>query len=143
MWFQNFVKSLISTSTRRRPTRRPVSRLRLEALEDRCLLSFSPLADSGLSWPPPALAAVDLNGDGLIELGIGRLQTSIVADLNGDAIDDLVTVNPTYRLDLRVQLGNGDGTYQQTQVIILPSQLPPGAVGFTQSSTRSRPPWAT
>jgi hypothetical protein len=40
-----------------------------------------------------------------------------------------VTVNPSYRLDLRVQVGNGDGTYQQTQVIVLPSQLPPGT-GF-------------
>lgn len=131
MWIMNFVKSLISTSTRRRPIRRSplVSRPRLEALEDRCLLTFGPLADYGLTGPPPALAAVDLNGDGLIELGIGRLQTSIVADLNGDVIDDLVAVNPTYRLDVRVQVGNGDGTYQQTQVIVLPSQLPPGT-GF-------------
>jgi Calx-beta domain-containing protein/VCBS repeat protein len=129
MWMKTFFKSLTSTSIRQRPTRRPASRLRLEALEDRCLLSFAPLADYGLSGPPPALAAVDLDGDGLIDLGIGRLQTSIVADLNGDAIDDLVTVNPSYRLDLRVQVGNGDGTYQQTQVIVLPSQLPPGT-GF-------------
>ena len=41
MWIQIFYKSLTSTSTRRRPTRRrlPPSRPRLEILEDRCLLS--------------------------------------------------------------------------------------------------------
>src|SRR5437870_3931416 len=41
MWIQNFFKSPTSTSTRRRPIRRrpPASRLWLELLEDRCLLS--------------------------------------------------------------------------------------------------------
>ena len=41
MWFQNFFKSLISTSTSRRPTRRrpPISRLCLERLDDRTVLS--------------------------------------------------------------------------------------------------------
>src|SRR5262249_8552307 len=39
MWFKNFVKSLTSTSTRRRPARRPMSRLCLESLEDRSLPS--------------------------------------------------------------------------------------------------------
>src|SRR6266478_2657207 len=41
MWIQNYFKSLTSTSTRRRPIRRypPASRLCLEPLEDRCLLS--------------------------------------------------------------------------------------------------------
>src|SRR5262249_20893780 len=46
MWFKNFVKSLTSTSTRRRPARRPMSRLCLEALEDRsvpsCMVSLAP-----------------------------------------------------------------------------------------------------
>jgi len=67
------------------------------------------------------------NGDGTFQgarhSGIGSNSAPLVADLNGDAIDDLVTVDPSYRLDLRVQFGNGDGTYQQTQVIVLPSQL--------------------
>ncbi|MFL5341705.1 MAG: Calx-beta domain-containing protein, partial [Gemmataceae bacterium] len=36
MWIQKFFKSRNSTSSGRRPTRRPASRLRLEALEDRC-----------------------------------------------------------------------------------------------------------
>src|SRR4051812_37793965 len=86
---------------RQRSLRATTHRPWIEVLEDRCLLSFSPLADYGVSGPPAALAAVDLDGDGLIDLGIGRLQTSIVADLNGDVIDDLVTVNLSYRLDLR------------------------------------------
>jgi hypothetical protein len=161
MWMKTFFKSLTSISTRRRPTRRspPSSRPTLEALEDRCLLSFSPLVDYyGTGSTPGALAAVDLNGDGNLDLasvssygatgvsvllgngdatfqaarhsGIGSNSEPLVADLNGDAIDDLVTVDPSYRLDLRVQLGNGDGTYQQTQVIVLPSQLPAGAAAY-------------
>src|SRR5713101_5163235 len=50
MWIQNFFKSPTSTSTRRRPIRRrpSASRLWLEALEDRCLLSaVHPLFDLG------------------------------------------------------------------------------------------------
>src|SRR5260370_11020044 len=50
MWIQNYFKSLTSTPTRRRPIRRrpPSSRLSLEALEDRCLLSaVHPLFDLG------------------------------------------------------------------------------------------------
>ena len=39
MWIQNIFKSRNSTPSGRRPTRRPASRLCLEPLEDRCLLS--------------------------------------------------------------------------------------------------------
>jgi hypothetical protein len=48
MRINTFFKSLTSTSIWRRPTRRPAARLRLEALEDRCLLSaVHPLFDLG------------------------------------------------------------------------------------------------
>src|SRR5260370_36386891 len=50
MWIHSFFNSLTSAQTRRRPIRRcpPASRLCLEALEDRCLLSaVHPLFDLG------------------------------------------------------------------------------------------------
>lgn len=69
-WLRNLLVPTLATRRQQRSLRTRTHRLVLEVLEDRCLLSFSSLADSGLSWPPPALAAVDLDGDGLIELGI-------------------------------------------------------------------------
>ncbi len=163
MSIQSIFRSLPWTSKRRRSTRRSpsASRPRLEALDDRCLPSFSPLVDHGVGQFLGALTAVDLNGDGRIDLGpvgsggapgihallgngdgtfhegqipgVGTYTTPVVADLNGDSIDDLVKININdWDYDLRVQLGYGDGTYHETQVIVLPSQLPPGA-GFYAS----------
>lgn len=161
MSIHTFFKSLASTFARRPLARRspPTCHPSVEALEERWVPSFAPLVDHGLlGGYLGALVAVDLNGDGRVDLGpvgsggypgiyallgngdgtfhdgqipgVGTYYTPIVADLNGDAIGDLVKIT-TYN-DLRVQLGNGDGTYRETQVIVLPSQLPPGA-GFYAS----------
>src|SRR5262245_51224974 len=134
MRFQNFFKSLTSTPTRRRPIRpRPLaSRLCLETLEDRCLLSFGLPVNYGVGLAPGA-AAADFNGDGRLDLaaansgnntvsvllgnGDGTFQAArtyaapnpqsvLAADLNGDGKTDLVTLGPS------VLLGNGDGTFQ-------------------------------
>jgi hypothetical protein len=154
MSIHNHFKTLIPAFVRRPSARRspPTCHPRVEAMEDRTVPSFAPLIDYGAA-PLGALVAVDLNGDSRIDLGplasggapgidalfgngdgtfhraelpgIGTYTTPIVADLNGDAIDDLVKI--TNNLDLRVQFGNGDGTYHETQVVVLPSQLPHGA----------------
>src|SRR5207249_3189296 len=49
-------------------------------------------------------------------------------DFNGDSKRDLITANAT---DLSVLLGNGNGTFQPAQSIVLPGQLPPGYGGGT------------
>jgi hypothetical protein len=162
MSLQTFFKSLVSTSSVRRGTRRhssarccpPTCRPSLEPLEERWVPSFARLLDYGAGYLG-ALVAVDLNGDGRIDLGpissgggpgvnalfgngdgtfkwaqlpgIGTIYTPVLGDLNGDAIDDRVKINvDNWDYDLRVQLGNGDGTFRETQAVVLPSQLPPG-----------------
>ena len=70
MSINNLFKALIPAFARRplarrsQPTRRPY----IEPLEDRLVPSFSPLVDYA-GAPLGALAAVDLNGDGLVDLG--------------------------------------------------------------------------
>ncbi len=105
------------------------SRLQLEALEDRCLPSFSP----AVIYPVGAGADVsvvvgDLNGDHTLDLlaggkvllgnGDGTFQPArdsglvitpaVLADGNRDGILDALTVGS-------YQLGNGDGTFQPVQ----------------------------
>src|SRR5438105_2035209 len=65
-------KTRTSTPTRRRPVRRrpPASRLCLESLEARCLLSFSPAALYSAGASPRSVAVGDFNGDGKLDLGV-------------------------------------------------------------------------
>jgi FG-GAP-like repeat len=160
MWLKTPFKPLTSTSTRRRPTRRrpPTSRLCLEPLEDRRLLSFSPVVDYPVGPNPQAVTTADFNNDGRLDLaaansgvvsvllgnGDGTFQAArtsatgagpesvLAADLNGDAKIDLVTVNSNYGNGsggLSVLLGNGDGTFQPPRSVVLPSVFPPGYTG--------------
>jgi Calx-beta domain/FG-GAP-like repeat len=160
MPIRTFIKSLTSTSTTRRPTRRsaPGARLSVELLEDRRVLSFGPLVSVPYGSPflPDAVMSADVNGDGRpdivtstvagldVRLGNGdgtfrALQHSatsgrplVASDLNGDARTDLVAITES---DLRVLPGNGDGTFQSPQVVVLPSQLPAGSVGYSSAQT--------
>jgi hypothetical protein len=77
------------TPVRRKPSRPTASRLRVEALEGRCLPSFL----------------------GPVNYSVGSFPTSIVAaDFNHDAVLDLAVANPS---SSSVLLGNADGTFQQ------------------------------
>jgi hypothetical protein len=99
MWFRTLFDALKTRSARKpaRRTPRPASacRPRLEALEDRCLLSFSP----AVSYP--------IAGYG---------QCLMVGDFNGDNTPDLLGLHssPTgsQSSTSRVLQGNSDGTFQ-------------------------------
>jgi hypothetical protein len=140
-------------ASRRRPGHR---RLQLEALEDRCLLSFSPAVSYPVGINPQAVVTGDFNGDGKLDIAVANHDSNTVSillgkgdgtfqpaqnfatgkgpqslaagDFNGDGKLDLVTVNAG---DVSVLLGNGDGTFQAPHSIVLPGQFPPGYTGST------------
>src|SRR5437867_11611535 len=98
MWIQTFFKSLTATPTRRRPIRRspPTCRPSVEPLEDRWVPSFAPLVDYSVNGYLGALAAVDLNGDGRVDLG------PMGSGGQSGGIHAL--------------FGNGDGTFRNAQI---------------------------
>jgi hypothetical protein len=103
-WLQNLRSALApgwgQRHHRRRGSRRAATyRPNLEALEDRCLLSFSPAVNYGVGAYPLDTVAGDFNGDGKA---------------------DLVTVNST---SVSVLPGNGDGTFGAAQTVAADSGL--------------------
>src|SRR5260370_25769061 len=81
MWFRNLFDYLASTPSRtpagraRRVAsrRRPAAgRLQLEALEDRCLLSFSPAVNYPVGLNPYPPVTGDFNGDGRLDLAVAN-----------------------------------------------------------------------
>lgn len=153
MWIQRFFRSPTSNSTRRQPTGKPLRafRPRLEALEDRCLLSFIPAVNYPVGLYPEAAVGADFNGDGRPDLAVA-VANNVASNLsvllaNGDSTFQAVRIsaagyNPTSlavgdfnedgRLDaatsnaddVRVYLGNGDGTFQAGQVVSVSGPTP-------------------
>src|SRR5262249_18459542 len=91
MWLKTYFRFLTETSARRRSNRggSPATRLRIEPLEDRCLLSFGMPVDYGSNLSPLTLMAADFTGDGRADLA--------AVEYSGTA---------------SVLLSNGDGTFQ-------------------------------
>lgn len=79
---------------RRRPTR---DRLPVEALEDRCLLSFSPVTSFPVGGSPQAAVTADFNNDGLLDLATANSADNTVSVLlgNGDGSFRPVVSSPT------------------------------------------------
>jgi len=112
MWFRSIFDSPKSPSAgapsrskkRRPPRRRAAPRLRLEALETRCLLTFAaPVSAAPFGY----------------DVGGGPV---VAADLANNGIQDLVVVNNPgwYDAGLAVLMGNGDGTFGPPAGITVP-----------------------
>lgn len=97
---------------RQRPLRVATHRPRLEALEDRCLLTLSP----AVSY---AVAAYPLD--------------MVVGDFNGDSKADLVTIDAT---QVSVLAGNGDGTFGAAQTTTVGTGMRSVAAGYFNSDNR-------
>jgi hypothetical protein len=112
----------------------------VEALEARCLSSFSPAVSYPVGEYATALVTADFNNDSRLDLatatggvllgnGDGSFQPAIrsaagagplsvaVGDFDGDGNRDLVTANA---YDVTVLMGNGDGTFQAPAYIDFP-----------------------
>src|SRR5262249_23444747 len=87
MSMRSFFKSLKSIPARRRPIRRspPASRLRLEMLEDRCLLSFSPPVSYLSGVHSQAIATAAFNNDARLDLAVADYYGAVVSVLLGNA----------------------------------------------------------
>src|SRR4051794_40868807 len=76
-----------STPFRQRLIRRRSrsSRLLLESLEERCLLSFSPAVNYPVGANPQAVVTGDFNGDGRLDLAVANSSSNTVSILQGNA----------------------------------------------------------
>jgi hypothetical protein len=157
MWFRStsdIPKTHSRPRSRRAPPRPASSRLLLEELEDRRLLSFATAVGYTAGTGPDAVVGGDFNGDGKLDIAIANQSSSTVSvllgngdgtfqaaknsatgngptslavgDFNGDGKLDLVTAN---NADLSVLLGKGDGTFQAATSITLGTNPQSVAVG--------------
>src|SRR5713101_2109196 len=102
MWLTSFLNRLRSRPQFARSARRTRTKsrrtdwqsvLRLEALEDRCLLSFFAPVSYAADASPRAVITADFNGDGRLDLAVANAGSN----------------------DVSILLGNGDGTFQAAQ----------------------------
>jgi hypothetical protein len=150
-WLRNVRSALTPGRSNRKHLRSAKGGLRgyrpqLEALEDRCLLSFSSAAMYATGAIPQAVVTADFNGDGRLDLAVANYKSSSVSvllgnangtfqaaqnsatgtwpgslavgDFNDDGKLDLATGN-LGAVDMSVLLGNGDGTFQAPTNIYL------------------------
>jgi hypothetical protein len=139
--------------TRRTP---PAPRPCVEALEDRCLLSFNPPVSYAVGASPHAVVTADFNNDGRLDLATANnidntvsvllgnadgtfqpAQTSATGaspvsvakgDFNDDGKLDLATAN-SGGYDVSILRGNGDGTFQAPSSLSIGSSPNSVAVG--------------
>ena len=101
------------------------TRLAIEALDDRCLPSFSPAVNYGVSPNPRAVATADFNNDEVLDLAVASESRS----------------------EMRVLLGNPDGTFQPALDLRHrqrgPTEVPRGRRLQRRRPSTSRPATAT
>ena len=79
------IPHLDSDASATHPPASPASRLCLESLEDRCLLSFSPAVNYPVGANPQAVVTGDFNGDGRLDLAVANSSSNTVSILLGNA----------------------------------------------------------
>jgi hypothetical protein len=140
-WLRSLRAALVPNRTgykRRRSQTAAAARLRLEALDDRRLPSFSPATMYAAGTIPDAVLTADFNGDGRLDLAVanygssnvsvllgngnGTFQPAVnsptgtwpvslaVGDFDADGRLDLATANSASG-DVSVLRGNGNGTF--------------------------------
>src|SRR5262245_23143374 len=143
MWLTTLLDLLKSRSRRHRPQRRRREvdcPLRLEALEDRTLMSFTSIASYPAGLNPYAIVTADFNNDNRLDIAVvnnGGNSVSVllgnashtfdsagdaatgtgprsiaVGDFDNDGNLDIATANAG---DVSVLLGKGDGTFNSAQ----------------------------
>src|SRR6478752_4781689 len=132
----------------------------IEALEDRRLLAFSPLANYAVGQNPQAIASADFNNDHILDLAVANYSSSTVSvllgnangafqpaqtsptgpnpvslavgDFDGDHILDLATVGGySYAGEVSVLLGNDNGAGAGTGSFAAPTSV---GIGSTPTS---------
>lgn len=109
-----FLRTLNRQERRASGRRGPATRhLRLESLEDRCLLAFLPAESYSVGTSPQAVLTADFNNDTILDLATANYSTSDVSVLlgNGDGTFDpaLTSATGSYPLSLAVGDFDGDG----------------------------------
>ncbi len=155
-WLQNLRSALAPSRGQRHhgrwgSLRAATHRPDLEVLEDRCLLSFSPVASFPVGTNPQAVVSADFNNDALLDLAVVNYSSSTVSvilgntdgtfqpaltygtganpwslavgDFNKDGKLDLVTANAS---NVSVLMGTGNGTFGAARNIefAIPSSSP-------------------
>src|SRR4051812_39347696 len=98
---------------RRRPLRAAPHRPHLEALEDRCLLSFSPAVNYAAGSNPGAVVTADFNKDNVLDLAVtnsgGNTVSVLLGNANGTFQSALTAATGASPLSLAVGDFNADG----------------------------------
>ena len=102
-WLQNLRSALAPRPAQRHPRRRGALRAaahrpKLEVLEDRSLLSFSPAVNYAAGIYPQEVVTADFNNDGILDLAATYAGSNMVIPDPGTGA-------------VGVRLGNGDGTF--------------------------------
>src|SRR5262249_31021167 len=83
----------------------------IEALEDRRLLAFSPVANYGVGQSPQAIVSADLNNDHILVLAVANYSDSTVSVLLGNANGSFQPAlnSPTGANPVSLAVGDFDG----------------------------------
>jgi hypothetical protein len=125
-----FHRSLLRRTRHRANQRHAVRRARFEALEVRCLLSFTPSASYAVGGAPIGMQSGDFNGDGIPDLATANSGGVSVLLSNGDGtFQPAHNTSTNERPSLHNALALGDFN-QDGKLDLATSANGPGSIGF-------------